>query len=88
MIYLQPHSGLANRIRVIVSGLAFSTEENQPLIIYWKKDSGLNCDFYDLFERNEKLDVRERDVRVRILDTMNNKGIFKTFFHTLFQVDF
>lgn len=88
MIFLQPHSGLANRIRVIVSGLAFSAEEGQPLIIYWNKDMGLNCDFYDLFKRNEKLDVRQYDVRLLILDRMKNKGILKFIFDKLYRVDF
>ncbi|RZK16954.1 MAG: hypothetical protein EOO43_13970, partial [Flavobacterium sp.] len=80
MIYLQPHSGLANRIRVIVSGLAFSAKQGHPLIIYWKKDSGLNCDFHDLFRTSEKLDVRQYDVRILILDRFKNKGPLKKIF--------
>ena len=88
MIFLQPHSGLANRIRVIVSGLAFSERHKQPLIIYWKQDSGLNCSFYDLFQRNEKLDVRNYNLRIMIIDRMNNKGSIKTLFNKIYKIDF
>ena len=88
MIILQPHSGLANRIRVIISGLAFSQEVKQQLIIYWKKDSGLNCGFYDLFEMHEKLDVRNYNFRILILDRMKNKGTLKLLFNILYKIDF
>ena len=88
MIFLQPHSGLANRLRVIVSALSFADKVNQELIIYWSKDSGLNCDFYDLYCKNKKLDVRSLDTKIRILDRVKNKGILKLLFHKLFKIDF
>jgi hypothetical protein len=88
MIFLQPHSGLANRLRVIVSALSFSEKVNQDLVIYWEKDSGLNCDFFELYSSNEKLDVRKPDIKVRILDKMKNKGIFKLLFNKLYKIDF
>lgn len=88
MIFLQPHSGLANRLRVIVSALSFADQVNQQLIIYWGKDPGLNCDFYDLYVKHEKLDVRRFDLKVRILDRMKNKGIFKKIFDKLYKIDF
>jgi len=88
MIFLQPHSGLANRLRVIVSALSFSEKVNQDLVIYWEKDSGLNCDFFELYSSNKNLDVRKPDFKVRILDRMKNKGIFKLLFNKLYNIDF
>ena len=88
MIYLQPHSGLANRIRVIVSALSFAEQVNQDLIIYWSKDSGLNCDFFQLYCIHNKLDVRSLDAKVRILDRVKNKGILKFIFYKFYKIDF
>ena len=88
MIFLQPHSGLANRLRVIVSALSFAEKVNQDLIIYWEKDSGLNCDFFELFNANKKLDVRNPDIKTRILDRMKNKGLLKLLFNKLCKIDF
>ena len=88
MIFLHPHSGLANRIRVTVSALSFAEKVNQDLIIYWEKDSGLNCDFFDLYSANKKLDVRSLDTKVRILDRMKNKGILKLLFNKFYKIDF
>ena len=88
MIFLQPHSGLANRLRVVVSALSFAEKVNQDLIIYWEKDSGLNCDFYELYSANKKLDVRRPDIKARILDRMKNKGVLKLLFNKLYKIDF
>lgn len=57
MIYLWPHSGLGNRIRVIVSGLHFSDKTGEKLVIYWKKDNSLYCNFEDIYEHNEKFSI-------------------------------
>jgi len=50
-IFLRPHSGLGNRIRVIVSGMELSKLLNAKLIILWSKDDSLNANFYKLFEK-------------------------------------
>lgn len=50
MIILEPHSGLANRMRVIASGIAYAHITNQKLVINWIADDGLACDFEDIFE--------------------------------------
>lgn len=88
MIFLQPHSGLANRLRVMVSALSFAEKVNQDLIIYWEKDSGLNCDFFELYSANKKLNVRSPDIKARILDRMKNKGLIKLLFNKLYKIDF
>ncbi len=50
-IYLRPHSGLGNRIRVLVSGIELSKLLNAKLIILWTRDDSLNANFYKLFEK-------------------------------------
>lgn len=88
MILLQTHSGLANRIRVIISGLSFAKKVNQPLVIYWNKDSGLNCGFYTLFEKNDQIIVKKFDLRIRILDLMKSSGILRKLFYKIYRIDF
>ena len=48
MITFVPVGGLANRIRSIQSAISLSGDDE--LRIYWFKDQGLNCNFYQLFE--------------------------------------
>ncbi len=88
MIFLQPHSGLANRIRVICSGFYLADQVDQQLIIYWRRDDGLNCRFYDLFERNAKFEVVECSFRLRLLDSMRTMGIFRKITYKISRVDF
>lgn len=42
MIYLNPHSGLANRIRAIISGMALANHLQQKLTVIWRKDNALS----------------------------------------------
>jgi len=50
MIYLEPNYGLANRMRVIASGLDLQQSTALPLTIIWPKTFELNCAFEDLFQ--------------------------------------
>ncbi|HTE28218.1 O-fucosyltransferase family protein [Flavitalea sp.] len=50
MIYLEPNYGLANRMRVIASGLDLKESTGQRLTIVWPKTFELNCAFKDLFQ--------------------------------------
>lgn len=67
MIFLNPHSGLANRIRVIISGLALADLLNQNLTVIWRKDAALYCDFYDLFEPQQKFKVVKYGALAKLL---------------------
>jgi hypothetical protein len=58
MIYIHPHSGLANRIRAMVSGINLASQKNEELTIVWSKDQSLFCDFTDIFELNKKFKVK------------------------------
>ena len=88
MIYLQPHSGLANRIRVIISGLVFADIVDQELLLIWRKDNSLYCDFTDIFQINNKIVIRNYDWRIEILNCIKNKRFIKPFFNKILSVDF
>ncbi len=88
MIYLQPHSGLANRLRVIISGLHFSDIVQQELTLIWKKDKSLFCDFTDLFEPNGKIILKKHNWKLKILNSLQNKTTLYKLFSKLFSIDF
>ena len=87
MIYLYPTAGLANRIRVIISALALAEKRNDRVVIYWKKDETLNCDFHELFEDNELLNVKQYNWITRLLETgKTNKQIKKFFAKLVYRI--
>ncbi|HEV7330129.1 MAG TPA: hypothetical protein VGN63_03740 [Flavisolibacter sp.] len=88
MIYLLPHSGLANRIRVLVSGLAFADNLNQKLVIVWLKDNSLNCEFKDLFELHNRFSVYEDSFFLKLLNRMQTRPLLRKLIYALFQIDF
>ena len=88
MIYLQPHSGLANRIRVIVSGLSFSDIVKQELTLIWRKDNSVFCDFTDIFEKQDKIILKNYSWWIKILNAVKNKKIPKAIFNKIFSIDF
>jgi hypothetical protein len=51
MIILEPLGGLANRMRVIASGLAVVRESNHKLEVIWNLNKELNCNFDLLFKK-------------------------------------
>lgn len=88
MIFLEPHSGLANRIRVIVSGLSFAKLKNQELKIIWRKDVGLNCAFEDLFELIPNVEVIPGSLKFRLFNWIKNKRILNSIIYRLDKIDF
>lgn len=50
MIIVEPLGGLANRMRVISSGLWLSNETQQDLKLIWNLNNALNCEFGEIFE--------------------------------------
>jgi len=49
MIFLEPLGGLANRMRVIATGIALARQLKQPVSVIWKENYELNCPFDQLF---------------------------------------
>ena len=88
MIYIVPNSGLANRMRVIVSGLSFSDKVNHRLTIIWNKDRSLFCSFSDLFEINEKIIVKNKSFILKTLIKAQNSLLIKKAICGLYSIDF
>jgi hypothetical protein len=50
MLFIEPTNGLANRMRVIDSGIALAKKLNTQLSVDWVLNKDLNCRFDHLFE--------------------------------------
>lgn len=50
MIVLEPLGGLANRMRVIASGIWLQQKLNTGLVVIWNENNELNCSYHQLFE--------------------------------------
>lgn len=72
MIFLEPKGGLANRIRVIASGVWLSKISNQRLSIIWNVDSDLCCNFNSIFDENSHFEVITRKEKFQYLQHTNN----------------
>lgn len=72
-LIVRPHSGLANRIRVMVSGVGLARELNTSLRIVWEKDAGLNCEYEDLFKHNDSIHISKVDLRTRVVQLFMGK---------------
>ncbi|MBK0377764.1 hypothetical protein [Mucilaginibacter segetis] len=55
MIYLEPTGGLANRIRVIASGIWLKQKLNTGLTVVWNENYELRCPYHELFEPIEDI---------------------------------
>lgn len=87
-IILKPHSGLANRIRVMVSGIGLSKELNIPLTIIWEKDAGLNSEYHDLFRENASVQISAVDLRSRVIQLCMGKPKLLKFVGKFVGIDF
>lgn len=88
MVYLLPHSGLANRVRVILSGLTFSDKVNQPLTVIWSKDESLFCDFHDLYEVDDKFVVKNYGFIYKLLKKALKSPLLKAAIYRMYSIDF
>jgi hypothetical protein len=72
-LLLKPHSGLANRIRVMVSGISLAQKLNCPIEIIWENEKELVCGYYDLFKKNDDLNITGGNWRTNIIDKVRAK---------------
>ena len=59
VIYVEPRAGLCNRMRVIESAYNLSIKYNSRVTVLWRVSKGLNCSYYDLFCKNNRIQVIE-----------------------------
>jgi hypothetical protein len=60
MVTMEPLGGLANRMRVIASGLWLMKESSQELEVIWNLNEDLNCNFDILFNQIDNVSVIEK----------------------------
>jgi hypothetical protein len=61
MITLEPMGGLANRMRVIASGLNLINNSNRELHVIWNLNEDLNCEFNVLFMPIDRVSIIEKE---------------------------
>jgi len=72
-IIIEPHGGLANRMRVIASGLWLAGILNKKIKLIWNLDNGLNCSFTELFENIENIECIEKNITYKFIRSVENK---------------
>lgn len=77
MILLEPLGGLANRMRVIASGIRLMKETNQELNVIWNLDEELNCDFNVLFKAIPNITFISKDKKFLYLHRSNQVKLHK-----------
>ncbi len=76
-IILEPHSGLANRMRVIASGLWLGDMVHKKIKLVWNLNDDLNCPFEELFEPIEDIEIINKKFKYRFLRIVEQENIFK-----------
>ncbi|MEJ8816955.1 hypothetical protein [Lacibacter sp. H407] len=87
-VIVKPHSGLANRIRVMVSAISLGKRIGCDVKIVWEREKGLNCNFYDLFQRHPALHIVQRSMRTDILDKVRAKPVLVATISKLLGIGF
>jgi hypothetical protein len=77
MIILEPQGGLANRMRVVASGLAVVRKSNHKLAVIWNLNKELNCDFDLLFNKIPDITFIEKKEKLVFLHRSNQTKFIK-----------
>ena len=77
MITLEPFGGLANRMRVIASGLWLMKESNQELEVIWNLNEDLNCNFDTLFNQIQDVAIIQKRKKDFYVHHTNHPDFYK-----------
>ena len=92
MIILEPLGGLANRMRVIASGVGLMRKLNTQLTVIWNENYELNCPYNLLFENDEAFNIRQKERKYSYIKTSNqttlSKRISTSIINKLIGVDY
>lgn len=92
MIIIEPFGGLANRMRVIASGLWLQEKTGCKLICLWSENSALKAPFDLLFQNIDGLVVQQRPKKYKYLKSTKQKTklkqIISKFINKLLGVDY
>lgn len=77
MIIIEPFGGLANRMRVIASGLWLQKKLDSELTCVWSQNLDLNTGFDLLFEKIDGLNIKSKSSKYKYLKSTKYKNDFK-----------
>lgn len=67
MITIEPLGGLANRMRVIASGIWLKNRLNTDLTVIWNENYELNCPYHQLFEPSTEFNIIAKPTKYRYI---------------------
>lgn len=79
MIIIEPFGGLANRMRVIASGLWLQNKLNSELTCVWSQNMDLNAGFDLLFENIDGLNIKSKSRKYKFLKSTKYKKNLKLY---------
>lgn len=77
MIIIEPFGGLANRMRVIASGLWLQDKLNCKLICFWLENKDLNSPFNLLFENINELSITSKHKKYNYVKATHQEKYYK-----------
>jgi len=75
LIILEPMGGLANRMRVIASGLWLKEKLRTDLVVIWNENYELSCPYNLLFEENDIFLIRQKARKYHYVKTSNQTSL-------------
>src|ERR1700761_8501540 len=75
MIYLEPTGGLANRMRVIASGIRLKNDLQTKLVVIWNENYELRCPYENLFEPPDNYVVIKKNRRHNYITRSAQSGL-------------
>ena len=76
-IYLDTLGGLANRMRLIASGLWLQKIDKSSIVCFWEENHALNCPFHLLYESIDGVEIAEKGARFRHVHANNQSTFIK-----------
>lgn len=76
-IILEPHGGLANRMRVIASGLWLGRIMHKNVKLIWRQMPDLNCPFGEIFEPVDGIELIRKQFRFRFFGLRKESRMLK-----------
>ena len=77
MIILEPLGGLANRMRVIASGIWLKEKLQTELTVVWNENYELNCSYNLLFEDNGAFSILKKERKYNYIKTSTQTSLTK-----------
>lgn len=88
MILIQTSEGIANRLRVIASGLSLARDLNKKLVIIWPISLNLNCGYLDLFIPPQEFIIIEKSITSKFLLYKNSNNLLRKLLYNIYSFVF